>query len=133
MTPPSPPPCPPAPPSHCLSAEDVSPSPWGPLPRWQRLATWPFLALIYVYRATLSPFLGGHCRFQPTCSRYGLEAYRLHGPLRGSWLTLVRVCKCQPFGPSGYDPVPLPGVREGPRAGANEPHVHVGEPYARRK
>ena len=47
-----------------------------------RAATLPFLGAIYAYRITLSPFLGGQCRFHPTCSRYALEAYREHGPVR---------------------------------------------------
>lgn len=65
------------------------------------------LALIHVYRATLSPFLGGQCRFHPTCSAYGLEAIRTHGPWRGGWLTLRRIGRCNPFCKGGYDPVPL--------------------------
>ncbi|RMH26596.1 MAG: membrane protein insertion efficiency factor YidD [Planctomycetota bacterium] len=68
----------------------------------------PFVGIILLYRATLSPFIGGHCRFHPTCSRYGLEAYRLHGPVRGSLLTLRRILRCHPFVKGGYDPVPLP-------------------------
>lgn len=74
--------------------------------RLRRLATFPFLAGIYAYRVTLGPFLGGHCRFFPTCSQYGLDAYREHGPIRGSILTAKRICRCHPFGRGGYDPVP---------------------------
>jgi putative membrane protein insertion efficiency factor len=84
-----------------------------------RVMTWPFIALIRVYQVTLSPFIGGQCRFEPTCSRYGVEAYRLHGPVRGTWLTIKRILRCHPFGGAGYDPVPLPDwyqpePREGP-------------------
>lgn len=68
----------------------------------------PFLFLIRAYQATLRPFLGGQCRFRPTCSDYALEAYRLHGPLRGTSLTIRRILRCRPFTPSGYDPVPPP-------------------------
>ena len=70
------------------------------------LATLPFIFLIRVYQATLAPFLGGHCRFHPSCSVYALEAYRTHGALRGTWLTLRRIGRCHPFGGHGYDPVP---------------------------
>ena len=67
---------------------------------------WLLIGLVRVYQATLSPFLGGACRFEPSCSRYGIEALRRHGALRGSWLTRRRLLRCRPYGPSGYDPVP---------------------------
>ncbi|MFD1626663.1 membrane protein insertion efficiency factor YidD [Azospirillum griseum] len=63
-------------------------------------------ALVYLYRWTLSPFVGWHCRFQPTCSHYAIEALERHGAIRGSWLTLRRLGRCHPWGGSGYDPVP---------------------------
>ncbi|MEM8835695.1 MAG: membrane protein insertion efficiency factor YidD [Planctomycetota bacterium] len=68
--------------------------------------TLPFEWLIRLYQLTLSPFMGGQCRFQPTCSHYGLEAYRVHGVIGGTWLTLRRMLRCQPWGGSGFDPVP---------------------------
>jgi hypothetical protein len=46
------------------------------------------------------------CRFHPTCSSYALEAFETHGAGRGGWLTFRRLCRCRPFGPSGFDPVP---------------------------
>ncbi len=67
---------------------------------------WLLIGLVRVYQATLSPFLGGACRFEPSCSHYGIDALRRHGALRGSWLTLRRLLRCRPYGPSGYDPVP---------------------------
>ena len=54
----------------------------------------------------VSPYLPDSCRFTPTCSRYGEEAFRVHGFWRGGWLTLLRVLRCQPFCRGGYDPVP---------------------------
>src|SRR5579863_6093151 len=59
-----------------------------------------------VYKVTLSPWIGRNYRFQPTCSDYAAEALVLHGPLRGGWLAARRLCRCQPLGGSGYDPVP---------------------------
>lgn len=71
------------------------------------LSALPFLFAIRIYWLTLSPIIGGQCRFEPTCSRYGAEAYRRYGALRGTWLTARRVLRCHPFHPGGYDPVPL--------------------------
>jgi uncharacterized protein len=66
----------------------------------------PFILVIKMYQVTLAPFVGGQCRFHPTCSWYALEAYRLHGPFRGSLLSVRRLLKCHPFHRGGYDPVP---------------------------
>lgn len=66
------------------------------------------LGAVHAYRAVLSPLMGGHCRFQPTCSAYALEALRTHGALRGGSLTARRLLRCHPFARSGYDPVPVP-------------------------
>ncbi|MBA2431388.1 MAG: membrane protein insertion efficiency factor YidD [Chthoniobacterales bacterium] len=69
--------------------------------------------LIRAYQLTISPILsflagpGNGCRFQPTCSHYFLEAVESHGVLRGSWLGLRRLGRCQPWGGQGFDPVPL--------------------------
>ena len=65
-----------------------------------------FLGLIHLYRHSLAFLLGGQCRFYPSCSRYGLDAIRVHGAGRGGWLTLKRLSRCHPFHPGGYDPVP---------------------------
>lgn len=67
---------------------------------------WILVFLIRAYQVTLSPLLGGACRFEPSCSHYGIEALKRYGALRGSWLTLRRLLRCRPFGPHGYDPVP---------------------------
>ena len=58
------------------------------------------------YKAYVSLWFAGSCRFEPTCSRYAYTAIQRHGALSGSWLALRRLARCQPFGGSGYDPVP---------------------------
>ncbi|MDD2411644.1 MAG: membrane protein insertion efficiency factor YidD [Bacteroidales bacterium] len=65
-----------------------------------------FIFLIRLYQWVISPFFPPSCRFVPTCSAYGVEAIKKHGPLKGGWLTLKRIVKCHPWGSSGYDPVP---------------------------
>ena len=68
------------------------------------------IVLVRLYQLTLSPFLGGSCRFLPTCSQYAIEALTAHGAWRGSLLTLRRLSRCHPFGRSGHDPVPAPSA-----------------------
>lgn len=58
------------------------------------------------YRLVFSPWVGHSCRYQPTCSAYALEALQRHGGLKGAWLTLRRILRCNPFGGSGIDNVP---------------------------
>jgi len=62
--------------------------------------------LIRAYQAVLSPFVGGACRFLPTCSAYAIEAVEMHGAWRGSILAVRRLARCHPFGRAGIDPVP---------------------------
>lgn len=64
------------------------------------------LFLIRGYQFLLSPWVGNHCRFHPTCSEYAKIAVTRHGSLRGSWLALRRLSKCHPWHPGGADPVP---------------------------
>lgn len=66
----------------------------------------PLILCVRAYQATLSPLLGGRCRFHPSCSNYAIEALREHGPVRGSWLAARRLVRCHPLGGSGVDPVP---------------------------
>ena len=62
--------------------------------------------LIRAYQLVLSPMLGPRCRFYPSCSHYAMEAIESHGALRGTWLSARRICRCHPFHPGGFDPVP---------------------------
>ncbi|MEJ6980309.1 membrane protein insertion efficiency factor YidD [Pedobacter sp. P351] len=68
--------------------------------------SWFFLLLIKLYQYLLSPLLGASCRYTPTCSQYGVEAIKKHGPFKGLWLTLKRISRCHPWGGHGHDPVP---------------------------
>jgi putative membrane protein insertion efficiency factor len=61
------------------------------------------------YRYFVSPLLPPSCRYTPTCSAYALEALKVHGPFRGSWLAVCRLARCHPWGGHGYDPVPAAG------------------------
>ena len=63
---------------------------------------------IVAYRRWISPALPARCRFHPSCSAYALEAISVHGAMRGFYLAVRRVLRCQPFHPGGYDPVPPP-------------------------
>ncbi|HTN43609.1 MAG TPA: membrane protein insertion efficiency factor YidD [Nitrospiria bacterium] len=64
-----------------------------------------FIGLIKVYQWTISPFLPRACRFTPSCSCYAIDAIRRRGVMKGLLLAVVRLMKCQPFHPGGYDPV----------------------------
>lgn len=71
-----------------------------------KLVSGVLLLLIRAYQVLLSPLLGASCRFTPTCSQYGIEAIRKHGPIQGFWLTAKRIARCHPWGKHGHDPVP---------------------------
>lgn len=64
--------------------------------------------VVRAYQVVLSPLLPPSCRYTPSCSHYAIEALQKHGALRGSWLAAKRVARCNPFGSSGFDPVPEP-------------------------
>jgi putative membrane protein insertion efficiency factor len=66
------------------------------------------ILLIRAYQVVLSPFVGGACRFLPSCSAYAIEAITMHGAWRGSILALRRLSRCHPLGRAGVDPVPVP-------------------------
>ena len=76
-------------------------------------------ASIAAYQRFLSPLLGANCRFYPSCSSYAREAISRYGFLRGGWLTLCRLARCQPLSRGGYDPVPAPVEAE---------HTHCADP-----
>jgi len=68
---------------------------------------WILLSLIRLYQVVLSPLVPvDTCRFYPTCSHYGYQAIYKHGALKGGWLAVKRVLRCNPFNPGGIDPVP---------------------------
>ncbi len=64
------------------------------------------IGVIKLYQWTIGPVIGETCRFYPSCSHYGVEALKKHGALKGSWLTIKRICRCHPWNPGGIDPVP---------------------------
>jgi uncharacterized protein len=65
-----------------------------------------FILIIRTYQYFISPALGPHCRFEPTCSHYMVEAIERHGPIRGLILGIRRISRCHPWHPGGFDPVP---------------------------
>lgn len=97
----------------------VPPPPDAPVPSRFAPLNLPFVLLIRLYRLTLSPFVGMHCRHIPTCSQYALEACYWHAPPRALWLITTRLLACRPGGRAGYDPIPLPGS---PKRKARPPH-----------
>jgi len=64
------------------------------------------MRLVRWYQCYISPLLGDHCIYSPTCSEYALEAIRKYGAARGCWLAFRRILRCNPFCKGGYDPVP---------------------------
>jgi hypothetical protein len=64
------------------------------------------IIIIQAYRYLLSPFLGNHCRFYPSCSSYAITAVQRFGVLRGLWLAVRRLSRCHPWHAGGVDPVP---------------------------
>ena len=66
---------------------------------------------VRAYQLTIRPVIGGHCRFEPSCSHYAIEALRTHGALRGTTLTGRRILRCNPWNEGGYDPVPPPDAQ----------------------
>jgi len=72
----------------------------------KQIIIFPFVFLVRFYQAAISPFTPATCRFEPTCSSYTIQALEKHGLLKGGFLALKRIFSCNPWGKSGYDPVP---------------------------
>ncbi|WP_090774462.1 membrane protein insertion efficiency factor YidD [Shouchella lonarensis] len=72
------------------------------------------IKLIRLYQRCISPLKPPSCRFYPTCSHYGIEAIKMHGALKGGYLTCKRILKCHPFHPGGFDPVPQKKAKHRP-------------------
>jgi putative membrane protein insertion efficiency factor len=68
------------------------------------LPSWLLIAGVRLYQIFLSPVLGRQCRFQPTCSQYFILAVKKYGAVRGAYRGVLRICRCHPFHPGGYDP-----------------------------
>lgn len=67
---------------------------------------WLAIGLIRFYKLSISPLLPNACRYQPTCSQYGLEAFKKYPFFKAAWLTIRRISRCHPWGGHGYDPLP---------------------------
>ena len=76
----------------------------GPLDLVRRLLAFLLIAFVRAYQALLRPLLPAVCRFHPSCSEYFIEAVRKYGPLRGAGKGALRICRCHPWHPGGYDP-----------------------------
>ncbi|HEX3009480.1 MAG TPA: membrane protein insertion efficiency factor YidD [Bacteroidales bacterium] len=72
----------------------------------KKILSYPFIIIVRIYQYTLSPFLGGRCRYTPSCSEYAIEALKKHGVFKGLYLSVKRILSCHPWGGHGYDPVP---------------------------
>lgn len=90
--------------SSCLCGRPAA----GEFEQHCSVPTWILIFLIKIYQKTISPLLPECCRFYPSCSRYAVEALRIHGFMRGSALMVWRVLRCAPWCRGGYDPVPPP-------------------------
>jgi len=102
---------------HEPHKESAAPPPQEPAQRAQALPLLVRLASapVHFYRRYISPLTPPSCRFTPTCSQYALDALSHWGVLKGAWLTLVRLLKCQPLHPGGYDPVIPPYEKNNPK------------------
>lgn len=72
----------------------------------KQVLIFPFVFLVRIYQIVISPLTPATCRYEPTCSTYTLQALKKHGLFKGGWLSLKRIASCNPWGKTGYDPVP---------------------------
>jgi putative membrane protein insertion efficiency factor len=84
----------------------------------KRLLIW----LVKGYRIFISPLFPPTCRFQPTCSMYAIQAIERFGAFKGSWMAILRILRCHPFHPGGYDPVPEVEKKSGCDCSNHEHH-----------
>jgi putative membrane protein insertion efficiency factor len=80
------------------------------------------MAMIRLYQRAISPFFGRVCRFEPSCSHYALACIETHGAGKGCLLSFARLCKCHPFHPGGFDPVPIKRGALSPRTAGRDDH-----------
>jgi uncharacterized protein len=69
-----------------------------------RLLAWLFIGAVRLYQLALSPLIGRHCRFEPSCSKYFIAAIEKYGPIKGSLRGIWRICRCNPWNRGGFDP-----------------------------
>lgn len=77
----------------------------------KNLIIWLMIIPVRFYQLAISPLLPRSCRHIPTCSQYAIEALKIHGPIKGSYLAIHRILRCHPWGTFGYDPVPPKKVK----------------------
>ena len=86
----------------------------------KNILTWLLLLPVYFYRLFISPLTPPSCRYLPTCSQYAIEALKTHGPFYGFYLTVKRILSCNPWGGSGFDPVPEKKTKKAKNAPVSE-------------
>jgi putative membrane protein insertion efficiency factor len=91
---------------------------------------WLLIRLVRFYQIFISPFFPPSCRFEPTCSQYAIEAIQTHGALKGGWMALRRIGRCNPFCEGGFDPVPeaKPGSKVSAPRRCHDHPVNYGTP-----
>lgn len=96
---------------------------------------YPLIWFVQLWRRFISPLYGDVCKYYPSCSAYGLEALRIHGAVKGSWLTVRRIARCHPWAAGGFDPVPgspfeAEMAADPQRFGVADPHDFLHDAHA---